>query len=142
MTTQTTPTCDVVLVPREPTEEMIREGCHAYGNAFLFINGGSLGEGIAASYKAMLSAASVTDQGWRSIETAPKDGTPVLAYAKGYMIPFVSWWGFDAYEKGDVQVGGVGHTVGRHWCVAGCEDGDSIIYDPTHWQPLPELPNV
>lgn len=79
---------------------------------------------------------------WRPISEAPKDGTIILAFANGYSSPFVSWFGNDAYEKGDIPaIGGCGAVeIGKHWCVEGCEDGDSTLYEPTHWMPLPPPP--
>ena len=57
---------------------------------------------------------------WQPIETAPKDGTEILTYAK----------------FGDVSV--------RYW---GAGDDDDMAWQPrirgcfpTHWQLLPELP--
>ncbi len=62
---------------------------------------------------------------WQSIETAPKDGTPVLLY-----IPSVNDMVTAKY-------------LGRQWvlCEFGgyAEDGD-LDGDPTHWMPLPSPP--
>lgn len=80
---------------------------------------------------------------WQPIETAPKDGTHILVYAQDdYSVPFVSWWGCDRYEKGEIpSLLGCGDVdIERHWCVSGCEDGDSTICEPTHWMPLPGPP--
>jgi hypothetical protein len=70
---------------------------------------------------------------WQKIETAPKDGTPILL-----------WWRY----CGDVP------TVGRWFCdndiTEGLSEGwagedDSCIpinqHDCTHWQPLPPPPS-
>ena len=60
---------------------------------------------------------------WQPIETAPKDGTPILGYCEGYMTT-VEW----------VALGGF-------WNLCECgkfaEDGE---WNPTHWQLLPEPP--
>ena len=59
---------------------------------------------------------------WRLIETAPKDGTPVLGYAGGD-ITTVKWGN-------------------NYWTLCECgayaEDGE---WWPTHWIPLPEGPD-
>lgn len=65
---------------------------------------------------------------WHLIETAPKDGTPILAWTKhddwgdGRR---VLWWG----EHPTVI-----------W-VTSWTDGHHHSYRPTHWQPLPEPPS-
>jgi hypothetical protein len=65
---------------------------------------------------------------WQPIETAPKDGTPILAYCqKEREWPFlIVEWSFGS------------------WFVHGNEIyGESTGIDPkpTHWMPLPEPPN-
>ena len=63
---------------------------------------------------------------WQSIETAPKDGTHILAFIPEReldLIYVVKWLSGRA----------------NHWEEA---DGEQFaIYDPTHWMPLPEPPN-
>lgn len=61
-------------------------------------------------------------QGWRPIETAPKDGSPVLL--------------FSTSEGQDVGSWEVTYDAGHEWMDA---QGYSI-YDVTHWQPLPPPP--
>ena len=65
---------------------------------------------------------------WASIETAPKDGTRVLAL-----------WVWS--ERGKVG-GGYTHEVvawdGRWWRFS---NGESVS-EPSHWQPLPEPPET
>jgi len=65
---------------------------------------------------------------WQPIESAPKDGTSVLAF-----------WGQDSA----LDLFGV-----IYW---GCEEGcgepiwlenDKAVGPPTHWQPLPEPPEA
>lgn len=75
--------------------------------------------------------------GWMPILTAPKDGTPILA------------WGFWAGEitgpEPRVKVIDIAHWEpggdfqGYDWV---CETGDAYgcWMKPTHWQPLPEPP--
>ena len=70
--------------------------------------------------------------GWQPIETAPKDGTRILAYGKhGLDVDEQKWatvvW--QDYSKGFV-----------------CDPNEATEYDPevsniTHWMPLPEKPN-
>jgi hypothetical protein len=60
---------------------------------------------------------------WQKIETAPKDGTPILVYDK-------DWFDF------------MGHQIVVYWLEdfgwrSGC---DQCPDDPTHWMPLPEPP--
>lgn len=56
---------------------------------------------------------------WQPIETAPKDGTRFLAYRKS-IYPVVCFWN----EK---------HLGTREW-------GFHPLENPTHWMPLPTLP--
>lgn len=55
-------------------------------------------------------------QAWRPIETAPKDGTRILAYG-GWGIAII-WW-----------------SSWLEWY-----DGEGAHLEPTHWQPLPSPP--
>lgn len=55
---------------------------------------------------------------WQPIETAPKDGSDILAHWKA---------------SGTSHV--VYYALGR-WC----DDCDDEISTPTHWMPLPEPP--
>lgn len=62
---------------------------------------------------------------WQPIATAPKDGTWVLAFWEGRP---VSWDNYGWVRWVD------GHLVN--------EAGDTFPRMPTHWQPLPEPPEV
>jgi hypothetical protein len=73
---------------------------------------------------------------WRPIETAPKDGTPVLAYGEpageisgpsGVMTIEVA-----CYQPG-------GDYRGFDWSIAG--DAYGNWFKPTHWMPLPDAPS-
>ena|SRR6478752_6943815 len=55
---------------------------------------------------------------WQPIETAPKDGTPILAADSG-PFPFVVEW----------------FAGGRAWIAA-----DGRYWSPIYWQPLPTVP--
>lgn len=62
---------------------------------------------------------------WQPIETAPKDGTHVLAYVPWAVQPKVLFWGVycDAWV-----------------CPASELGPDPEGWVPTHWLPLPEAP--
>jgi hypothetical protein len=66
------------------------------------------------------------EEGWRPIETAPRDGTPVLVYG----------WRDPAF-RGVVARYPLG---GSHWVVTW--NGDALRGEeaPTHWMPLPPSP--
>ena len=69
--------------------------------------------------------------GWRPIETAPKDGTNVLLYGrwKGEVSKNPEYWDiFKAAYSFD------------EWVVCDSDIYGPIILDPTHWQPLPKPP--
>ncbi len=65
---------------------------------------------------------------WQPIETAPKDGTPILAYRGDHYKSFghvqVTYWRTAAHKVGYI---GWGEFNQRWW-------------PPTHWMPLPEPP--
>ena len=73
---------------------------------------------------------------WQPIETAPKDGTAVLAACPQAANIFIAaWrtWRSDAL-RGDVT----------GWWSNGAKNAyqpDQLIIQPTHWQPLPPLPD-
>ena len=66
-------------------------------------------------------AGKVEGDGWQSIKSAPKDGTPVLAYQAGRY--FKCWLECDRYEGG------------YFW-----QDEEDSEPSPTHWRPLPSAP--
>jgi hypothetical protein len=61
---------------------------------------------------------------WQPIETAPKDGTVILASLPGSDVPHSVRW----------------HNMKRGWCLSwdGWKLGE--YSQPTHWQPLPPEP--
>ena len=76
--------------------------------------------------------ASIPQQEWRDIRTAPKDGTEVLLCGGNL--------------KGEVYVDRLNHGVvkGRfdvnEWLISNTDYYDVRIEEPTHWQPLPQPP--
>jgi hypothetical protein len=71
---------------------------------------------------------------WRTIESAPKDGTHVLLLADGLAIE--GWW--QAYKTffGEEKSRWEPATLNCHGCGC-CAGGDP---KPTHWMPLPVKP--
>lgn len=67
---------------------------------------------------------------WQPIETAPKDGTPILAYSAQYPSKnrkiSVTWWRGPWDNKGYV---GWGEFNDQH-------------FPATHWMPLPAAPEA
>ena len=66
---------------------------------------------------------------WQPIETAPKDGTLILAW-DGCQHDICEWW--------DGSISGVRGPSERDagWWI----DNDRGEMKPTHWQPLPDPP--
>jgi len=87
---------------------------------------------------------------WQPIETAPKDGTEILAYSEqgctGTML--IRWCALIDFisEKDAERMAGRGATedelVSNDWFYADFVHGDRLSSDcyPSHWQPLPEPP--
>lgn len=76
---------------------------------------------------------------WRPIETAPKDGTPFLAWAPGYKWPEVlRWFQYDAEDA--LEVGEEGYFHFAEELLQDACDAPDIASDYSHWQPLPEPP--
>lgn len=75
-----------------------------------------------AHVKLEAAEARLSSQGWQPIETAPKDGTPVLVWDGSDAM--VSYWSNVTGLDGD----GEWHT----WAL--CAE------QPTHWMPLPQPP--
>jgi hypothetical protein len=91
--------------------------------------------GYLDSAIAALEAASLVTKGWEPIETAPKDGTDILAVIVGNhpqtgdpFIPEVVGWDADSAQW---------------WNCMWCNYCDArAAYEPTHWRPLPDPPLV
>lgn len=79
-----------------------------------------------------------TWQAWRSIESAPKDGSYVLFYFPSAEKPSVAQVYWDAYYAPK----GRGHNGGSGWIVAFASEDVRLHYsvEPTHWMPLPPSP--
>ena len=77
------------------------------------------------------------ESGWRPIETAPQDGTPILAWNAEY----------GARETRSITYtpGSPGFAEGltdRWWQWDEPKNNWSLKWQPTHWMPLPEPPNA
>ena len=66
---------------------------------------------------------------WQPIETAPTDGTRILAVHENGSDIQITWFGKTS------------HVPLYGWCEG--EDAEDIdLWRPTHWQPLPAAPTV
>lgn len=78
---------------------------------------------------------------WQPIESAPKDGTPIIAFPDkqiGGVLGGVGWT-VARYREGWVS-GGFSGTPNKQ--VSGWWEGGLFMGpQPTHWQPLPEGPS-
>lgn len=86
----------------------------------------AIGQAIAIIDRAYGDARALAalSQGWRPIETAPKDGSAIWVVASLYAKPFqyeCNWNGAEWY-----------HGFGDAWAVL----------NPTHWMPLPAAPKA
>lgn len=66
---------------------------------------------------------------WRPIETAPKDGTPVILYVDDICIE--GYWGVVDYDE-----------INRPLCFWTYAGNAELYENPTHWMPLPAGPEV
>jgi len=76
-------------------------------------------------------AASLEDDGWLPIETAPKDGVGILVHQ-------------GVYEDGDIQATAYFCARQEQWCLVdfriSCGEDGEMFLSPTHWRPLPPPP--
>ena len=72
---------------------------------------------------------------WQPIETAPRDGTPVLL--TGYC--FESWERYMSRCQKIAQ--GEFDQERNAWFLCNADWDGEEIYEPTHWMPLPEKLN-
>lgn len=82
-------------------------------------------EMLLAVGQAILAERERDNNGWRRIETAPKNWTDVLLYDPGYRSDHISGNVFQGYFEAEMEI----------WCDASAEP-----VSPTHWQPLPTAP--
>lgn len=76
---------------------------------------------------------------WRPIESAPRDGTPILAWAPMATEPAIArWFKWDAGDEGWLTelVDGGPWKDDQHFAEYWAETS----YEPTHWMPLPSPP--
>lgn len=82
---------------------------------------------------------------WQPIESAPKDGTEILACVNGF-VPAVAWWEelpddimehISEREKWR-SVEAAEFETEEQWM----EHWTGSWYEPTHWMPLPEPPEL
>lgn len=72
----------------------------------------------------LLASPSLPSPAWQAIETAPKDGSSILGYQRGWCI-----------NGGEVNITRWQSTWDR-WGIA------SADWEPTHWMPLPAAPSL
>ena len=73
---------------------------------------------------------------WLPIETAPKDGTAILAKSDLYQLPFVVYWSSRYEEQGGGPALPENSGIQRDWLLSCSENSELPNYDPTHWMPL------
>lgn len=90
---------------------------------------------------------------WESIETAPKDGTKILAFGRGTdaitwddkeKMPYtcaVIWWKEYQYESYE-PIPGTKEAFKKVYVtgIIGWSNGSLSWFTPTHWTPLPMPP--
>lgn len=70
---------------------------------------------------------------WQPIETAPKDGTAILAYTNSEVLSL--YWSDSIWAAVNNPV----QKQGGGW-VQEVNRSDTYVYCPTHWMPLPPPP--
>mgnify|MGYP000894219903 CR=1 FL=1 len=90
---------------------------YAWGDPCFYAEYPDVVDSIYAEARAALSA-SPRREGWRPIETAPKDGTRVLLARVGIDAMHTAFWRGSTWHCGGLQ----------------------YFNNPTHWQPLPSAP--
>jgi hypothetical protein len=80
-------------------------------------------------------------ESWRSIETAPKDGTLIDVFAEGYRFANVKWGQESDDSDGEPDPDSEFEWVHLDWHTT--YDGwywTGINYEPSHWMPVPRAP--
>jgi Protein of unknown function (DUF551) len=77
---------------------------------------------------AALAAAPAEEDGWRPIETAPKDGTWILGWSKCGAV------------EDCIQVWRCYYEFHEGWFWQNAADTSDLDHQPTHWRPLPPAP--
>lgn len=76
---------------------------------------------------------------WRTIDSAPKDGTAVLFFGR--------WKGFDIVPGGEPHIGiyswstFMSDGTGHQWIGEGLSTMSNTNVEYTHWMPLPPPPS-
>lgn len=65
-------------------------------------------------------------QQWQAIETAPKDGTPLLLFAR--------------WERAEASIRVIGWFIGDEWISNSFIGQGKAVLVPSHWMPLPPFP--
>lgn len=90
----------------------------------------------ALMIEAATALRSFMDGGWRTIETAPRDGRKILIWSEVYRPghPVIVWWDDDRFAKKPLP----------RWLTRDPIYGRRAFIDrpPTHWMPLPTPPAV
>lgn len=95
----------------------------------------------ATESSSALGSGSVPPSAWRDIETAPKDGTVILAWGRGGgpgaqpWVEKVAWW---AIEVADWEGEDPPSDAVSCWTF----DSDGVKANPEGWQPLPSPPST
>lgn len=71
---------------------------------------------------------------WQPIETAPKDGTPILVYGQPERHPNLQSW----FER-PTRIVAAWEPLDEAFCIVG-GDWMGPFVAPTHWMPLPVPP--
>lgn len=108
-----------------PTEERLAAAHASYMDASL--KGKSALDCMRAAARALGDRPGADRAGWQPIETAPKDGTYILAW-DGFGYGVVCW---------DPDLAGT--EAPSQWALYNRFATDALV--PTHWQPLPASPN-
>lgn len=75
---------------------------------------------------------------WQPIETAPKDGTPILVWADGYEWPeVIRWYAYDPEDA--AEIGELGYW---HYAEETLAESYDWLHEVTHWRPLPAAPTT